>query len=422
MKKLKDLPYYFGLKMRAFPSSAQKIVIDKNISFARFYWNQLVSANKTMAGLRHSKSFSWPWADAQIAHLQELCNPNCRLLKSWFMFLNDKALDSNVPMQVNANYQAAWNLFSKVKRVRPPKFHKKRNYGSYQTSNVYKDSKVSVASPYNGNIRLLDQNHVFLPKVKRIRVAFSKELALRIIKMVQDGGEVRLTKATVSRDACGDYYVIFHFASDVPYGTMFPKTGSKLGIDLNLENFLTDSDGRVVDNPRFDRHTRIQFAKAQRRLGKQCALAKKEKRPLCTAKNYQKQRMLVARIQRRVMRRRHSFLDTLSTSLIKNHDLIAAEELRSMNLLRNHNISMSVHDVGWRKFLSMLEYKAKMHGRVFRTVDPSNTTQTCSHCGHVMKGGQKLTLNDREWRCPACGTHHFRDHNAAKNILARALS
>ena len=203
---------------------------------------------------------------------------------------------------------------------------------------------------------------------------------------------------------------------------MFPKTGSKLGIDLNLENFLTDSDGRVVDNPRFDRHTRIQFAKAQRRLGKQCARAKKEKRPLCTAKNYQKQRMLVARIQRRVMRRRHSFLDTLSTSLIKNHDLIAAEELRSMNLLRNHNISMSVHDVGWRKFLSMLEYKAKMHGREFRTVDPSNTTQTCSHCGHVMKGGQKLTLNDREWRCPVCGTHHFRDHNAAKNILARALA
>ena len=46
MKALKDLPFCFGLKMQAYPSSVQRNIIDKNIDFSRFYWNQLVAANK----------------------------------------------------------------------------------------------------------------------------------------------------------------------------------------------------------------------------------------------------------------------------------------------------------------------------------------------------------------------------------------
>ena len=116
------------------------------------------------------------------------------------------------------------------------------------------------------------------------------------------------------------------------------------------------------------------------------------------------------------------FLDLLSTTLIKNHDLVAAEELRSKNLQKNHALAMSIADVGWRAFLSMLEYKAEMHGKKFVAVNPRNTTQTCSHCGHVLTGDKKLTLDDREWTCPVCRIHHDRDHNAAKNILAKAFA
>ncbi|WP_164510195.1 zinc ribbon domain-containing protein, partial [Lacticaseibacillus yichunensis] len=46
----------------------------------------------------------------------------------------------------------------------------------------------------------------------------------------------------------------------------------------------------------------------------------------------------------------------------------------------------------------------------------------CSDCGFVMSGDQKLTLADREWTCPQCGTYHIRDHNAARNILAKGLA
>ncbi|MCT4491663.1 transposase, partial [Levilactobacillus parabrevis] len=112
----------------------------------------------------------------------------------------------------------------------------------------------------------------------------------------------------------------------------------------------------------------------------------------------------------------------VSTALIKNHDLVVAEELRSKNMLRNHALAMSISDVGWRTLLAMLSYKADLYGCKFLTVNPRNTTQTCSHCGHIMTGKNKLTLADRKWTCPNCGIFHVRDHNAAKNILAKGLA
>ena len=141
------------------------------------------------------------------------------------------------------------------------------------------------------------------------------------------------------------------------------------------------------------------------------------------SKNYQKQRLLVAKIHARVFDRRHDFLQRTSTALIKNHDLVVTEELRSKNLLKNHALAMSISDVGWRSFLCMLSYKPGLYGRQFITVSPKNTTQTCHDCGFVMgsDGTEKLTLADRKWTCPQCHTHHIRDHNAALNILEKGF-
>ncbi len=47
------------------------------------------------------------------------------------------------------------------------------------------------------------------------------------------------------------------------------------------------------------------------------------------------------------------------------------------------------------------------------------SSKRCSNCGHI---AEKIPLNVREWDCPDCGTHHDRDINASKNILAAGLA
>jgi putative transposase len=123
-----------------------------------------------------------------------------------------------------------------------------------------------------------------------------------------------------------------------------------------------------------------------------------------------------------IANQRNNFLDNLSVTLIKNHDLVVAENLSSKNMLKNHALAKSISDVGWRTFIQKLTYKSELYGKTFLTVDPKNTTQTCNDCGYVMGSDDKserLSLRNREWTCLNCGEFHIRDHNAAKNILQK---
>ena len=72
------------------------------------------------------------------------------------------------------------------------------------------------------------------------------------------------------------------------------------------------------------------------------------------------------------------------------------------------------------EFRFMLAYKAERYGRTVIAVDRWHpSSKTCAACGHLLA---ELSLGTRYWTCPACGTHHDRDVNAAQNILAAGLA
>ena len=412
MKKMSDLAYHYGLKMRIYPSSQQKKIIDLNGNIARTVYNKMVAIDQELYQLKQIKL---PISSI-LLRIEELeKRKNARNMSNHYPYMQDKNIDSLAKANAIQNYQKAWKMFRQVHRTGTPKFHKKGYYLSYQTNAQYgKGTKMDV---YSATVKFLDNKHIKLPKLGRLRVAGSHR---RIIDHKKD---IRIGTVTVSKDSADRYFVSMQLGSDTPFVNKLAKTNSQIGIDLNTENFLTTSEGQVIDNPRYYRIIKGRLAKAQRTLSRRERRAKKEKRSLRSSKNYQKQRRLVAKIHDKIRNQRNNFLNVNSTRLINNHDLIVAENLKSKNMLKNHALALSISDVGWRSFLQKLAYKANLYQRTFIVVHPKNTTQTCHDCGFIMGSGntKKLTLKDREWTCPACQTHHIRDVNAAKNILSKGL-
>ena len=412
MKKMSDLAYHYGLKMRIYPSSQQKKIIDLNGNIARTVYNKMVAIDQELYQLKQIKL---P-IDSILLRIEELeKRKNARNMSNHYPYMQDKNIDSLAKANAIQNYQKAWKMFRQVHRTGTPKFHKKGYRLSYQTNAQYgKGTKMDV---YSATVKFLDNKHIKLPKLGRLRVAGSHR---RIIDKKKD---IRIGTVTVSKDSADRYFVSMQLGSNTPFVNKLTRTNSQIGIDLNTENFLTTSEGKVIDNPRYYRMIKGRLAKAQRTLSRRERRAKKEKRSLRSSKNYQKQRRLVAKIHDKIRNQRNNFLNVNSTRLINNHDLIVAENLRSKNMLKNHALALSISDVGWRSFLQKLAYKADLYQRTFIVVHPKNTTQTCHDCGFIMGSGntEKLTLKDREWTCPACQTHHIRDVNAAKNILSKGL-
>ena len=210
------------------------------------------------------------------------------------------------------------------------------------------------------------------------------------------------SSVTVIMDAAGRYFASFVVeAGDDP----LPASDSEVGIDLGLTHFAVLSDGRKVANPRFLRRAERRLRKARK------ALSRKVK----GSANRDKARAKVARVHARVADTRRDWLHRESARVIRESQAVYVEDLCVPGLGRTR-LAKSVHDAGWSAFISMLEYKARRHGRTFGRVGRFEpTSQVCSACG--AKDGPK-PLHVREWTCAACGTVHDRDVNAARNIAA----
>jgi len=217
--------------------------------------------------------------------------------------------------------------------------------------------------------------------------------------------EGKIKTVTISKSRTGKWYVCF--SCEVERHDPLPVTNNSIGIDVGLNSFLTDSNGVKVDNPRWYRVTERRLKSAQRtvsRRKKGSNRRRKAVRQLALA--YEKTR-----------NQRLDFQHKLANELIQNHDLIAVEDLTIKNMVRNHHLAKSISDAGWGQFLNILSAKAEYAGRTVVKVDPKQTSQLCSGCGAIVK----KALSVRVHRCP-CGLTLDRDHNAARNILARALA
>lgn len=304
-----------------------------------------------------------------------------------------KEVDSLALANAQLNLNQAYQQFFKRPATGFPKWKSRKNpVQSYTTNNQ------------KGTIAIVGSQYLKLPKIEPVRIKLHR----------QPQGIIK--SATISKTASGKYYVSILCATEVKAK---PKTNSVIGIDLGLTHFAVLSDATKIPNQRLLTKMEARLVQAHRTLMRRAESAKQAGRLLLDSRNYQKQRLIVARIHERIVNQRNDFLNKLSTDLVNKHDVIVVESVNVKGLVRNHRLARSLQDVSWSRFLSQLTYKAEWYGKqVIQIGRWFPSSQICSNCGH--RDGKKA-LHIREWNCQNCGVHHDRDINASLNIKAEGL-
>ncbi|WP_329029430.1 MULTISPECIES: transposase [unclassified Streptomyces] len=213
-----------------------------------------------------------------------------------------------------------------------------------------------------------------------------------------------------------------------------PETGSVVGIDMGIASFLTTSNGEHVLNPRHARKAAAKLEAAQKALSR-FGRVRRDKR---TA-NHQRTVERVATLHRKVRRQRLDHAHKTALSLVREHDLIAHEDLKIRNMSKTAQpkpdldkpgaflpngaaaktgLNRSIADAGWGVFLTILHAKAESAGREVIAVDPRNTSRQCPECGHTAKENRPT---QEKFHCVSCGHTAHADVVGATNVLRAGL-
>jgi putative transposase len=360
-------------RCRAYPDPDQARVLTRTFGCVRLVWNRTLAARYVRYATER-RGISYRETDATLTAWKR---------SNELAFLNEV---SSVPLQQTLRHQHSAFVAFFAGRARHPRF--KTRHG--------RQSAHYTRSAF----RIRDDGLWLAKTTSPLRLAWSwPDLELAAL---------RPTMVIVTREADGRWFVTL--AVDQPDPAPLPATNRSVGVDLGLTDFAVLSTGEKVAHPRqMDRH--------ERRLKHyQRMLARKQR----GSANRHKARRRVARQHARVRDARRDFLHKTSTRLVREFDTIVVEDLNVAGMVRNRRLAKSIAQTGWAELRHMLTYKAERTGRRLLVVDrwyPS--TKTCSECGHLLGS---LPVGTRRWRCPACGTRHDRDVNAAKNILAAGLA
>jgi putative transposase len=216
--------------------------------------------------------------------------------------------------------------------------------------------------------------------------------------------EGRIKTITIKRTLTNKWYVYFS-CDGVPL-KLLPKADKSIGIDVGCTSFLTDSDGNLVENPRFLNKSKEILTKRQQKLS----------RRIKGSIRRSKARLLVAKIYEKIRNQRRDFHFKVANRLVKENDTICIEKMKSFKAYKGLNRSMK--DVAWFGFFDILRFKAEEAGKEVIEVPAKNTSQMCSNCGEMVQ----KELSNRIHECPFCGFTTSRDLNSAQNILRLGMS
>jgi putative transposase len=348
-----------AFKYRLYPNESQQALLNQNYGHVRFVWNHCVE-------------------QFQQRHLP-LSVTDLRALYPFLQTVSAASLQQKQRDFIETKKQ----FFNKKrkKRIRAPKFKKKRNGGSFRLPYP----KFSLAG-----------SRIRLEKIGEVSYVVDRPLP----------PNAKLLSVTVSKNASDQHFVSLLVAMPI---APKPKTQHVVGCDVGLKAFVVTSEAAFFEPNQSYRKNQAELQKAQ----------KKRSRKKKGSNRRNKQRQKVARIHQKIVNQRHHYVHHVTTHLVDHYDTIVIEDLNVQGMGQNRKLAKSIYDASFRQFRTQLEYKCDWYAKKLVIADRFfASSKTCSGCG-----AQKITLRlaERTFECEKCSLRLDRDLNAALNLKKLAV-
>lgn len=266
-----------------------------------------------------------------------------------------------------------------------------------------KTSKQSFSLPQPKIKEVSGQTCVFVPNYKTwIPIRMHREFPK----------DAKLGAATISKTPSGRYFVsiVTTFETQEKIKSV---SNQILGVDLNIKSIVL-SDGEKIETPKIIKTLESRKRRLQKSMQRQRDMAKKDSKDFRESKNYEKNRIKLAKIHETIKNQKEDFLHKLALKLYRKNQAVAMETLNVKGMMRNRRLAKSIAFQSWGRLVEIMkvysvQYDKNLH--FISTWFPSS--KMCKDCGCI---NDDLTLSMREWDCDSCGAHHDRDLNAATNI------
>ena len=367
-----------GIKIRLYPNKEQTIQFNKLLGCYRVVYNQMLSL-KQQAYNDDKKSLGLNELSKYL-HGTLYKNPD-------YYWLNEH--NTKVLQQALRQMLTAYNNFFKHNKGFP-KFKSKKD----KQSALFPLEAISKKNTFKTREITLTKS------LKNIKFRCS-DLYFNRLRTYKDS----IRSATLSKTKSGNYFLSILIYIPENELVKFKQTNQHVGIDLGVKDFVITSDSEIFENKHFYKSQERKIKKLHKQLSKKVK----------GSNNRNKARIRLAKAYERLTNQKEQYIHSVINSLLMSYDLICMEDLNVDGMLKNHKLAKAIQELGFFRFKTILKDKAFNNGKEVVLVDrfyPSS--KTCSVCGYK---NVNLTLSDREWICPECGTHHDRDVNAAINIL-----
>ncbi len=333
-------------KYRIYPNKEQEKQIQKTFGCCRFvYNNTLVYRKEKYEAQKESVS--------KIA-CNNYVNQVLKQKHEWLKDIDKFAL-TNAVYNMDSAYQKFFKEHSGY-----PKFKSKKN-----------NKKSYITNFTNNNIVVdFNENKIKLPKLKWVKARVHRKF------------EGKIKSATISQIPSGKYFVSILAETE---HTPMKSTGCMIGIDLGIKDLLITSNGQKFDNQKLTEKYEDKLAKEQRKLSHKVK----------GSKNWDKQRIKVARIYEKISNTRKDYLHKISHQLVSENQVIVTEDLAVRNMVKNHNLAKAIQDCGWYELTRQLQYKSDWNNRQYIKIGRfTKSSQPCHVCGYINTKTKNLAVRE----------------------------